>query len=123
MKNTASSINVLLLIQGMAVSCLLLIVLALVMAVVTYFSPWQYTGSILIIGNYASILGGAVYIGTKLKQKLWLHGVLLGAIFLIIMTIIRADLKLIIQWFWVKQLVIVCILGILGSLCGGMLQS
>ena len=107
----------------MAVSCLLLIVLALVMAVVTYFSPWQYTGSILIIGNYASILGGAVYIGTKLKQKLWLHGVLLGAIFLIIMTIIRADLKLIIQWFWVKQLVIVCILGILGSLCGGMLQS
>lgn len=122
MKNATSAINVLLLIQGVAVSCVLLVGVALILAVITYISPWQYTKAALTAGNYASIVAGAVYIGTRLKQRLWLHGLLLGAAILIIMTVIRGDLHVVLNWFWAKQLAVVSILGILGSLCGGMLK-
>ncbi|HKM18279.1 MAG: TIGR04086 family membrane protein [Firmicutes bacterium] len=122
MKSAAGRINFLLLIQGVAFSCLSMVVLALIMALFTYVSPWQYTDPVLRIANYISILAGSVYVGTKLKQRLWFHGMLLGVIFLVIMTLLRADLKLILQWFWLKQLVIVSVIGVLGSLCGGILQ-
>jgi len=121
-KNATGAVNVLLLIQGVAVSCLLLVVFALIIALITYITPWQYTKVALMAGNYASVTIGAVYIGRKLKQRYWLHGLLLGVIFLTLMTVVRGDPKLVLQWFWVRQLVVVSLLGILGSMCGGMLQ-
>ena len=100
-----------------------LFVFALVIAVAAYVSSWQYTDGVISVGVYVSIASGAFYMGSKLKHKLWLHGILVGVIFLVVVTVLRADFSLFLRWTWFKQLLLVSLCGLLGSVIGGIFNQ
>lgn len=123
MKNSAGSIKISTILRSVIVSILTMLVLAIILAIIAFASSWQHSDLILNICNYLSILVGACYCGFKLKYKLWLNGAIVGIIYLLALTLIRADLSLVLQWAWIKQLLIVGGIGILGGLTGGFIQN
>ncbi|NLM68785.1 MAG: TIGR04086 family membrane protein [Firmicutes bacterium] len=123
MKNSSSSINIGLLGKGILLTFLILGVIAFILAVISYTSSWHYSGLLIKIGIYLSVIIGAAYACSKLKQKLWMHGMLIGMAFLVIVTLFRADFSLFLSWAWLKQLFAVSASGLLGGLIGGILQQ
>ncbi|HHT36188.1 MAG: TIGR04086 family membrane protein [Candidatus Wallacebacter cryptica] len=123
MKNTNSAVNFAQLGKGILLTFFALFVFALVIAVAAYVSSWQYTDGVISVGVYVSIASGAFYMGSKLKHKLWLHGILVGVIFLVVVTVLRADFSLFLRWTWFKQLLLVSLCGLLGSVIGGIFNQ
>jgi len=122
MKNASSSVKLGILIKGVGLAYAMLGIFALVLALVAYFSSWHYGDVVYRATTYLSVLIGALYMGLKLKSKLWLNGVLLGLIYLVVITAVQKNIALFIQWYWLKQLLIVCGVGVLGSIIGGLMQ-
>lgn len=123
MKNATGSIKISIILRGVIVSILTMLVFAIILAIIAFASSWQQSDLILNSCNYLSILVGACYCGSKIKHKLWLNGAIVGIIYLFALTLIRADLALVLQWVWIKQLLIVGGIGILGSLIGGFIRN
>ena len=115
MKNSSSSINIGLLGKGILLTFLILGMIAFILAVISYTSSWHYSGLLIklaLIQRYHR----RSYACSKLKQKLWMHGMLIGMAFLVIVTLFRADFSLFLSWAWLKQLFAVSASGLLGGL-------
>ncbi len=117
------TVNIPFLLQGLFVTFMLMFSFSIVLAIVTVVSDWEETAGILSLFNYLSILIGAGYLGKRCQSKFWLHGALVGVGYLLILTLLRADLSTMIQWAWIKQLLITAIVGMVGGLFGGVSGS
>lgn len=119
MKATTHIVNMPFLLQGLVATFGALLVIALIFSLIGYLSQWQASNFMLMLGNYCSIFIGALTVGRKLSQKIWINGALVGIIFLCLATLIKADTSVIMHWSWIKQILLVSVIGILGSLIGG----
>lgn len=118
MKNE-SALRISLLIQGLCAAFLAMLLFSILLAILIFFSDWQETEGLLLIFNYFSVLLAGFYVGQKSTTKIWLNGALVGIAYVLLLTFLRARLDLLTDWLVFKKIILVGIIGAVGSVVGG----
>ena len=118
MKNE-SALRISLLIQGFCAAFLAMLLFSILLAILIFFSDWQETEGLLLIFNYFSVLLAGFYVGQKSTTKIWLNGALVGIAYVLLLTLLRARLDLLTDWLVFKKIILVGIIGAVGSVVGG----
>lgn len=122
MKNL-SAVNFSFLLQGLFVAFMLMFVFSIILTILTVVSDWEESTVVLNLFNYLSIVTGAAYVGKRCLSKKWLNGLLVGAGYLLILTLLHSDQSIILHWVWVKQFLITAGIGVFGGVLGGIFSQ
>lgn len=114
-----STLRGVLLLQGICVAFAAMFAFSLILAVITLVSEWQESLSLLAFLNYLSIFFGAAYVGKRSHNKLWLNGALVGILYILLITVIKSEIGLLLQWALIKRVIFIGFIGMLGGLAGG----
>lgn len=123
MKEINTHIKISSLIKALLIIIIVIFGCAIIMGTVAYFSQWIITKQVLIVANYLGIFGGAFYAGRNSSEKLWLNGMIVGILYYLMITLIFGNIGIaIITWSWIKQLLIVSGVGLLGGVVSGFIK-
>lgn len=109
--------------QGFVLSQLLLLLIAAVLALAVYFSPWQASAKLLNVLAHVGVFAGAVWAGMRCRNKAWLHGVLVGVLAFLVFSVIGYAGPLLTTWLWWRKLIKMVFVAMLGGMLGGLMRS
>lgn len=110
-------------IQGVVLAFFLLIIISIVLAFLVYFSSWQATPRLLNVLAHLSVFAGALLAGRRCNQKAWVHGIVVGILAFIILSIMGYGESLFVTWLWWKRLFRMSFISMLGGIVGGLFKS
>lgn len=109
--------------QGLFLMLLLIILISLILALFVYFAAWQSNPRLLNVFTHLSVVGGAIWAGSRCGRKAWLHGLLVGVGAYLLLTWIGDNQELFATWLWVKRLVRMSFVAMLGGILGGLARQ
>src|SRR5690554_667136 len=109
--------------QGLSFTLLLIIMISLVLALLAHFASWQCSTRLLSLFTHASVIGGAIWAGKRCGSKAWLHGLLVGMAAFLIFTWIGGNQTLFATWLWLKRLLRMGFVAMLGGILGGLIRE
>lgn len=109
-------------IQGLFVALLLLVIAALLLATIVYFSSWQGSLKLLSTLAHACVLIGSLWAGRSSERKAWLHGSIVGVLSFFVLGWIGHNPILLLSWFWWQRLLRIGLISMLGGIVGGLVK-
>lgn len=116
-------IDLFILLKSLFFAFLFMLVSSTLITIVTMYSSWEEPPLLLSGLNYLGIIFGAAYAGRRCHRKIWLHGALVGIGYILLITWVRGELRLLGELMWWKKTFLVTFTGILGSFVGALFRE
>ncbi len=127
-KNTSegrlkTNLHPLAVLQGLLLMLLLLTLISFIMALFVYFASWRGHPRLLNVLTHLSVVAGALWAGSRCERKAWLHGLLVGVCAFLLLTWFGGNQGLFATWLWLKRLMRMGFVAILGGILGGLARE